>query len=204
MDHEAWEGIALEVHRRHGFAESVDAFDLAEELRLRIEWAPIAHAERFGRLITLPARAVRTVPHDVQEALAHECGHVLLDEHGEMQSERAAWYLGAALMVPRAPLDRRLRRGWDLEGLLTLHPNVTAELLARRIVEVRRWAASLAVYDERRGFRYRTGRATPHPAERRLVREALESGSPARLDALSGAWPVVERGRRRVLLLASY
>jgi hypothetical protein len=137
----------------------------------------------------------------IHGVLGHELAHELFARFKMEQSERAANYLGAALLVPRRSLDRDLRAGWDLEQLRCKHIYASAELLARRIVDVRE--AGLAIYDQGR-FRYRTGVTRMDlRRERAMVNEALHTGAPVREDALSGAWPVFDGCHRRVLVLAA-
>lgn len=189
------EGVARSVLERAGFDDvPVDAFDLAAELGLPVKWVPGAHGYRIGPRLFVPTNARLARIHGV---LAHEIAHVLLDQHGISQSERAACYLGAALLVPRRLLARQLRAGWDLHGLMALHANASAELLGRRIVDVQ--DASFAVYDAGR-LRYRIGRHDER--ERSLVERALSTGEPERLDDLHGAWPIIDGRWRRVIVLA--
>jgi hypothetical protein len=192
------EGVARDVHEKHGFDDPpVDAFDLADALEAEIEWVDGHKAWRFQRRIYLPRGTHR--PARIHSFIVHELAHILLDDYGIEQSERAARYLGAALLVSRRTLDRQLRRGWDLWELMGLHVNASGELLARRITDVRE--ASLSVYDNGR-FRYRVGHRGIKPTlERELVAEALESRSAVRLDDLSGAWPLIDGDWYRVLVL---
>ncbi len=201
-DREVLEGVALDVHGRTGFDDSVDTFDLIADpwMRMSVKWTSEPVAYRVGRRLCIPRSATAYAPR-LHGLVTHEAAHVLLDDYAVKQSESAAQYLGAALLVPRRALDRDLRGGWDLRRLLARHPNASAELLARRIVDVRR--ASLALYDDGR-FRYRVGDRDASPQnERELVAEALETRAPIRVDDLTGAWPVFSQSRSRVLVLAA-
>lgn len=191
------EGTARWFHEETGIDSPVDAFDVADALDLRIEhihgtggrWEP-------GRVVlgrSTPARKTHSV-------LVHECAHELLHRVRTVNDERSARYLAAAILVPRRALDRQLRAGWDLHRLMAFHTNASAELLARRITDVR--SAHLAVYDHGR-LRYRVGPAKPLATELALVAQALSTSAPVRVDDCSGAWPVFDGQWRRVLVLAS-
>src|SRR5690606_37959967 len=61
-----------------------------------------------GDLLRYPALAP---PRQQSGIIAHELGHIALRQHGEAwQDERAAAYVGAAILVPRRPLLRALRQ----------------------------------------------------------------------------------------------
>lgn len=196
MDVRDLEGVARAELERAGFDDTpVDALDLAHELGIAVEWMPGANAYRFMRRAFIPAGARISRIHGL---LTHEIAHILLEQHGLVNDERSANYLGAALLVSRRVLDRQLRDGWDLHALMAYHLNASAELLARRITDIRR--ASLAIYDAGR-FRYRVGCATPLAIERQLVDEALATERPVRVDDLTGAWPMIDGRWRRVLVL---
>lgn len=200
MDREELEGVARATLEKHGFDDPpVDAFDLAHEMKIGIEWENgDGEAWRVRRTIHIPRAPRRARIHGL---ITHEIAHIVLDEHRIDQSEPAARYLGAALLVPRRALDRQLRAGWDLRRLLALHVNASAELLARRIVDVRH--AALAIYDQGR-LRSRVGHESMcRTLERDLAAEALATGAAVRVDDLTGAWPIFDGARRRVLVLAS-
>jgi hypothetical protein len=199
MDPMELEGVAQETLEKHGFeTPPVDGFELAHELKIGIEWVDGSDAWRFRRRIYIPRETYRQRLH---ANITHEIAHVRLDDYRIRQSEPAACYLGAALLVPRKALDRDLRRGWDLHALMGRHVNASAELLARRIVDVRH--ASLAVYEHGR-CRSRVGHhGMGAELERELADEALATERPIRVDGLTGAWPVIGGGYRRVLVLAA-
>lgn len=200
IDRETLEGVALDVHGRTGFDDPpVDAFDLAgtPSLRMSVKWTNDAHAYRADRCLKIPRDFARYPPR-AHGAITHEAAHVLLDDYGITQSEPAARYLGAALLAPRRALDRGLRAGWDLQRLMAQHVNASAELLARRIVDLRH--ARFAMWDYGR-LRYRIGEA--HARERELVGAALETGEAQRENDLDGAWPIFDGSWRRVIVLAA-
>lgn len=176
----------------------VDAIELADLLRLKVKWSRLRGGRNEADTIHVHPESRITRIHGL---ICHEIAHVLLDRYGLSQSEKAANYLGAALLVPRRVLDRQLRAGWDLEALRCSHIYASAELLARRIVDVR--SASLAIYDEGR-FRYRVGHRDLKPDnEQELAAEALATRTAIRVDDLTGAWPICDATHRRVLVLAA-
>ncbi len=191
------EGIARVTLERYGFDDPpVDAFDLAGEMKFGIEWMDgAAPAWRFKRTIHIP-RAPR--PTRIHSQICHEIAHALLDEYRVAQSERAARYLGAALLVPWRALDRGLRVGWNLRVLMARHLNASAELIARRVVDMRH--ARFSVFDAGK-LRYRIGEA--HESEREMVAEVAASGAAVRLDDLTGAWPINDGRWQRVIVLAA-
>lgn len=177
----------------------VDAFDMAHDLKIKIDWTKGARAERCRNRILLPLEQRITRTHGL---VAHELAHILLDAHGVPQSEEAACYLGAALLAPRRWIDRQLRAGWDLYGLMARNPNASAELLARRVLDLRS-SAALTIYDAGRVAKRIGDRDAMPENERALVDEVLGTGSPVRIDDLTGAWPVFSHGHRRVVVLSS-
>lgn len=196
MDAGELEGVARFELERVGFDDGpVDAFDLAHELRIPVEWTAGSIALRIGERAIVPA-SVR--PARLHGLLTHEIAHILLARYGLPNTERNARYLGAALLVSRRILDRQLRAGWNLHELMAYHVNASAELLARRIMDLRH--GSLAIYDGGR-LHYRIGRAAPR--ERALVDEVLEHECAVRVDDLHGAWPVMDGRWRRVIVLAA-
>jgi hypothetical protein len=200
MDRESLEGVAHDVHERTFFTDGpVDMFDLTAHasMKMPIKWVTSRTAYRVERCLFIPRAAANYAPY-AHGLIAHEASHVLLDDYGIPQSEAAARYLAAALLVAWRRLDRQLRAGWDLSRLMGLHPYASAELLARRIVDVRR--ARFSVWDAGR-LRYRIGGAIEQ--ERELVRATLESGEPQRTSDLDGAWPIFRDNWRRVIVLAA-
>lgn len=147
-------------------------------------------------------------PVRVAGTIAHELGHVALDRHREPQSERAAAYVGAAILVPRRALDRALKRiGWDVLRLQAeTFPHASAELLARRIAEVRE--AVVTIIDGRRvRARVSSPWLAPLPGpgltrdEQRLVRLARETK--ARVDeGWISAVPVYDGSLERIIVIA--
>jgi hypothetical protein len=198
VDVQMLEGLARWVHGSADIGTGpVDAFDLLDWLELELVYEPGARSRREpGRIIVgtrVPARRLHST-------IAHECAHEILDRVGELNDDPSANRLGAALLAPTPMIERGLREGWDLYRIMGEHVNASAELLARRVAELRH--ASVAVYDQGR-FRYRTGLATPLPIERAIVQDALATGRPVRVSDLSGAWPIVTGHRQRVIVLGA-
>jgi len=193
MDEEL-EGLAAWAHGEIGGAGPIDAFDLLDALDVPLVYEPGSGGRRAGGRIYVGTNVGRRL-HSV---IAHECAHEMLARFGPANTERNARRLAAMLLVPRRVLDRQLRAGWDLHGLMAFHVNASAELLARRITEIR--AARLAIYDAGR-LRYRIG--GPLREERALVDEALATERPVRVDDLTGAWPMLSGHWRRVLVLGA-
>jgi len=203
-DIEAWEGAAAAVHDETGVGAPVDAFELAGCCGLSPRpWARAdARLEPDGTL-WYPMRARSTRQHGL---VAHELGHWALDRADEQQSEAGASYVAGALMLPRREYDRDLRATqWDLRLLQAKHLHVSAEMLARRIVELRDAVAT--ILDQ--------GRATRRVAspwlgdkfkrlsqfERELADRALESEDTVREGDLLWAFPMLDGPHRRVVLV---
>lgn len=182
------EGIALAVHRRYGFTDCVDAFDLAGELGCSIRWDSAGCAWRGGRTLYIPSRWRLDDRVRVQEDIGHETAHVVLDDFRAPQSEPNARRLAAALLAPRGSIDREMRRGWDLHRVMARHPNASPTLLARRMHELR--AGSGFAMWSCRGLLYRRG---PIARDERTLVEAARF-RPARRDDLTGAWPIARGG----------
>lgn len=112
--------------------------------------------------------------------------------------EEDATYIAGAILVPWRALVRDVRSGWHLDNLRAKYATAPASVIATRVALARE--GSVAIYDGGR-FRRRVGPA--HRLERELVREALETERPVRLDDCTGAWPVFDGPWRRVIVLAS-
>ncbi len=201
-----WEGVAAGLLEEAGADdEAMDPRALASACGLRL--VPVMDSAgggacTRGKLIRFPAaaRAVRQAG-----TIAHELGHVALDRYDEEQSEPGAAYVGAALLVPRRALDRALRRhGWELDALRAVFPFASAELLARRIAELRE--AVVTIFDGRRvKARIASPWLAPPPKgltriEREVLEEAWAAGE-AHAD-LVRAWRLHEPGHDRVIIIA--
>lgn len=133
--------------------------------------------------------------------IAHELGHFALRRYGEDDDEQAATRVGAALLVPRRPLDAALRRlGWDLPELRGTFSHASHELIARRVLELRE--GGLIVRDSRRERLITSGFLRDHDERdlRAAARAASESGHSAQIGD-ARAWAVVEPGFSRALAL---
>jgi hypothetical protein len=200
-----WEGIAASLLAELELDDAVDppdALELAALCNLRI-------LPRCG-----PARLVdntvhvdlRGRPTRVQRDVAHEIGHMLLREHSEPDSEHGADYVGVALLMPARAFKRALiASGWDLAELARLYPRVPWSWLAARVTHVTDAVAS--VWDG--GYCTRRiespwvewARGVPTEAEAALADACLASGEIVR-DGFTGAWPVFEGRRRRVVTVS--
>jgi Zn-dependent peptidase ImmA (M78 family) len=141
-------------------------------------------------------------------SIAHECAHFVLRSSDEDDPEPAARYVAGALMLPRAAFDRDLREtAWNLDELRRRHPNVSAEMIARRVVELR--DAVVTILDAGK-VRARVASPWSHapapkrltPIERELLDAALASGEAQRANDLLSAWPVFDGRWRRVIVVA--
>lgn len=206
---QAWEGVASAVHNETGLEAPIDAFDLADHCGLRIEPGPRGTASLDGDVIRYDVSARPVRQHGM---VAHETAHHVLRLHAEPDPEPAARYVAGALMLPRATFDRDLREtAWDLERLRAKHLNCSAEMIARRIVELR--DAVVTVLDN---GKVRTRVYSPWIAEwagaprllrlsrveRELVDAALETGEVQREGELLAAYPVFDGVHRRVIVVA--
>lgn len=199
----AWEGAARAVHDETGVSAPVDAFQLARAVGLVCMPGPRGTAALDGDLVRYDASARPVRQHGL---IAHEVAHRVLQLHGEADTEPAANYTAGALMLPRARFDRDLRRTWDLRELRAAHPNASAEMIARRITQVR--DAVVTVLDQ---GRLRARVASPWagapsarltPLERELADAALASGDVKRESEMLAAYPFFDGEHRRVIVIA--
>lgn len=212
MDNEwiEWEGIARAALERTGVDAPVNALELAAEdgevLLLPTSSQTGANGASLQRLpdgqwlirYDPTLREVR-----MHGNVAHEYGHVILTRAG-CDSERGARYVAGALLAPRSALDRDLRRGWALPTLMELHPNASAEILARRICELRDAEALIVDQGKLRAW-HRSPWLEPAPnritkAYRALVDDVLESERHTERDG-TDAWPLFDGVFRRVVLV---
>lgn len=200
-----WEGIATAALDEASVGAPVSAFALADGLGLEvIAWSGAgAELDFANRVIHVNPRARRERRHGL---VAHEVGHYVL-RRARDDSEDGARFMSGALLLPRYDFDRDLRRtAWSLIKLRALHPNASAEMIARRIVELRDAVAT--VIDNGRA---RVRVASPWLTdprlrrtsrwERDLAERALEAGEEVRGDELCYAVPLVEGTWRRVIVV---
>ena len=137
VDHEELEGVAREALDATATTAPVDAYALAAAVGLQVRpWAgPGAMLDRDASTVWLSSRPLRLVRQ--HGLVAHEVGHWLAGLHGLPDEEEVARYLAGALLVPRETLDRQLRAGWSIVRLRELHPHASAEMLARRVTQLR-------------------------------------------------------------------
>lgn len=200
-----WEATARDLLDVTGLdSPPQDAFRLAHACGLTLVPGGGAGGSLDGDTLTYPARARSTRQHGV---IAHEVGHWLLARGGEdARTETGASYVGGALMLPRRAFDRDLAStAWGFEKLRRKHPNASAEMLARRITQLR--DAVITVIDGRKQRRVaspwfddaRLGRLTDW--ENMAADEALATGQTVHLADLCYAVPVIDGAWRRVIVV---
>lgn len=199
-----WEAVARAVHDETGISAPVDARELAVACGLRLAHCGRGLALLDGDTVRYDPQARPVRQHGM---IAHEVAHYVLRYHGEEDTEDAARYTAGALLVPRAAYDRDLREtAWDLEQLRARHPNASAEVLARRIAQLR--DAVITIIDQGH-VRARVGapwmpepprRMTP--LERELADAALEAGAAQRGSELLAAYPFIDGRNRRAIVVA--
>lgn len=201
----SWEGIAADILSETGCdAPPVDAFELADCLGVEVRASGTGRAYRRGSAVYVPVRARRERQHGT---LAHELGHVCLEQAGEPDSEDGARYLSGALMLPRRAFERDLAEtSWDLRSLRARHTNASAEMIARRIVNLNDAVAT--IFDQ---GKVRTRIVSPWLPERyaritrferELADQVLSTGEAVRGDELVWAFPIFSGFWRRVVLVA--
>lgn len=197
MDAADLEGIARDIHDSTGDMLPVDAFELAQLCGLELR--PWGHADGsldlVRGIIRYPSRARLVRQHGV---VAHELGHWALDQAGEDHTrEWAARYLAGALLLPRSAfLADCWACDWDLDELRQRHPHASAEMVVVRMTQVS--PACAWVWDD--GAVRRTYGASAGEDVEAIVGRVLASEAPLR-DGAVRAWPLLERGYRRVLVV---
>lgn len=202
-----WEGVATNLLEEAGCEDPpVSAIDLADCCELTVRPARLLRARLVrGNVIEVNALARTTRLHGL---VAHEIGHWALRRAGEPSTEDAARYLVGALLLPRRAFDRDLRETqWDLEELRRRHPNASAEVIARRIVQLRDAVAS--IWDQGKCTARvasswlpveRVGRKTS-TLERCLADRVLETEQTERPAPLVWAVPFFDGRFRRVVVV---
>lgn len=197
MDAVELEGIAREAWETTGELLPVDAFELAHLCGLRVRGAAGSggSVDLEAGIIRYPTRARLTRQHGV---VAHELGHWLLHRAGEDHHvEWAARYLAGALLLPRVAFLRDAHAcDWDLAELRVRHPNASAEMVVVRMTQVS--PACAWVWDD--GRVRRTYGASAGEDVEAIVGRVLASEAPLR-DGAVRAWPLLERGYRRVVVV---
>lgn len=130
------EEIASELLTATCCARPVDALRLAGLCGLDVRHGRPERLQHDEGIIYVDARAR---PERLQGTVAHELGHFALARAGEDDCERGARYLAAALLMPLDEARRDVRELGPLE-LLELkkrYPNVSYEMVARRVADVR-------------------------------------------------------------------
>lgn len=203
----AWEGAAARALEEAKVGAPVSAFELAKGLGLKVVAGDCtgggAALNVVQREIILNPRVRKVRRHGL---VAHEIGHYVLRLLG-IDSEDGANFTGSAMMLPRVDFDADLRRtAWSLLELRERHPNASAEMIARRIVELRDAVAT--VIDNGRVTRRVSSPWLGDPRLRRISRwerdladQALEAGEEVRGDELCYAVPLVDGHWRRVIVV---
>lgn len=197
MDTADLEGIAADLHASTGDLLPVDAFELAHLCGLELRaWSRADGSVNLeSGVIRYPARARHVRKHGV---VAHELGHWALHQVNEdHHAEWAARYLAGALLLPRAAFLRDAWAcDWDLEELQRRHPHASAEMVVVRMTQVS--PACAWVWDD--GRVRRTYGANAGEDVEAIVGRVLASEAPLR-DGAVRAWPLLERGYRRVVVV---
>lgn len=197
-----WETAATAVHEATGLDDPpVSAFELAVMCGLRLcPWGR-GDAALVAKMIRYPRSARPTRQHGL---VAHELAHWALSRSGEEDHESAARYVAGALMLPRRVFDRDLAQTWHIARLQERHPNASAEMIARRLVQLR--SARAAVFDQgklRASFRSLDLAHPPVTSHmRELAAEALCSGALAG-EERAYAWPVIDPPWHRVIVVCA-
>lgn len=199
---ETWEGVARAVHDATGAGAPVSAFELARACGLELVPRLRGGACLLGHELRYDCTVRNTRQHGL---VAHEVAHWALRWCGEDDGERAARFTSGALLLPRGDFDRDLRdTAWDVELLRVLHPNVSAEMIARRIVELR--DACVTIFDNGKQRARVVSPWLPEAYrlvsgyERELAAACLVSGA-AQRHGLCCAFPVFEGDYKRVLVV---
>lgn len=205
-----WEGIAASHLDAAGIGSPVDPWLIAWSLDLEVRTGPPGWS-----CFDKAAGIIYVDPDDRVErqgfTVAHECAHLLLDEHGARNTEAAANGLASCLMLPHADFGRDSRRlGGDLFALRDLHSWASHEAIARRLVSM---SPSVAwVWDVEGPRRGRYSLVTPglkwaHRRPTRVELDALEGALKSKepVEAIGGvrAWPVLEPGFVRVISVSA-
>lgn len=199
----SWEeGVALSLLEDIGDPDPpMDAFRLASWCGLEVQAADIRHAQLVGRVVLVNQRAQRVRQHGL---IAHEVAHWACRRARERFDETSVEYVAGALMLPRRQFDRDLHASaWDLRALRAKHVNCSAELIARRICNVR--DACVAVWDNGK-LKQRVhspwlprGLAKMSTFERELAADVLVRGETIEVDALLWGFAVFQGAWRRVI-----
>jgi hypothetical protein len=201
----AWEASALALRREFCLSgPPVNAFEIAEVCGLKL----VPSLERRSSLSPQGELRYPTSEYRVRQQgiVAHQMGHWTLRWLGEKDSDRGAHWVAGALMLPKLHFDRDLwTTSWDLRELRAKHLNVSAEMIARRIVQLR--DAVVTIFDH---GRVKVRVASPWLGgqfkrlsrfERNLAEICFETEEVLRAGELLWAFPIVEGGHRYVVLV---
>lgn len=206
------EGLAAMIRDQAGYSTpTIDPWELAADLEVGVEYGPRSRRSNLrreaGRWVARldpsePARRQAT-------QLAHEIGHALAIRYGLPNTERVAWRLACALLLPRDDFETMLRAsgGW-VHPIVEASPFVSHELVARRFVGLRS-SYVLRVEDvapQRRRYTVASDgwRCPPDllPTEADALAIALDSRSPVEPVGGVRAWTVEEGAHVRAFVLS--
>lgn len=196
------ESVALDVLEELGRPDPpMNAFSLANALGIKVVASNVRSASLAGNVIFVSTHARDVRQHGL---IAHELGHWALIQADQPDTEVAASYVGAALMLPRTHFDRDLHAtSWDLRELRAKHVHCSAELIARRIVALR--DAVVSIWDN---GRLKTRIASPwlpegyrriSTFELELAERVLEDGDTVQAGKLAWGFAVFSESWRRVI-----
>jgi len=197
--------VARALHDETGADAPINAMVLARAAGLELRPTIGAVGSLMGDVIRYDPTARHVRQHG---QVAHELAHWALREYGEPEDdvEPAARYLAGALMLPRREFDRDLSAtNWCLDSLRAKHLNPSAEMIARRITQLR--DAVVTIFDQGRASkRFASpwmGESLPCLStwERELADRALRDERTAWRGDLCYAAPVIDGGWRRVVLV---
>lgn len=200
------EGVAADLLEAAGCDDPpVDAYELAECCGLRLKPVANQNACIVGDVLSVPLRARDVRQHG---QIAHELGHWALRRAGQQDDHPSVRYVAGALLLPRRHFERDLEDGWDLPRLRARHLHASAEMIGRRIVNLR--DAVVSIWDQGKLRRRvvspwlpeRLVRSRVTRIERELAEACLATGAPVHEDSLLAAWPVFSPGWRRVIVVA--
>lgn len=201
------EGLAAEVVEATQYEPYEDPYVVPHRMGLRVMAGRSGVQPTAAGKIILIDPSVRA-PKRRFDAI-HEALHLVRRARREPDPERLINAATAAVLCPREPFHRALRRhGWIVEALATEFPFVSQETIARRVVSMR--CAVLWVWDvapEPRRYRvispgWRWPLREPTPVECEAMDAALADR--CAVEPIGGvrAWPVIDGPWTRVLCLS--
>lgn len=208
------EGIATALLDELGLEAPIDPWQIALALGVDVVDGPPGERPRLevaaGRWTVVLDPTER--PERRASGLAHELGHLLAERADLGRGETVAWWIAAALLLPRETMRRLVRiHGRDVVAIAAASPWTSHELVGRRLVMMDR-ALRLWVWDregpaprryavEGPGWRWPRP-AAPLPVELEALEEAYACGGP--VEPIGGvcAWRVDDAPWVRLLCLS--